>query len=304
MGVLPQRELGRTGLRTTFIGFGALEIGRDWGVGAAQERRRPGEAEAGETLRCVLGLGVNLIDTASAYHRSEERIGKALHGRRSEYLLATKCGEHNREPDTYYDFSYGAIRESIQNSLRLLQTPVIDILQIHFGPDPDRVLDDGGCVRAMKEAQAEGRVKFLGASVNGAVLGRCIDSGDFDVVQVGYSLLNQAEEGRIARARERGIGVLIRSGLAGGWLTTRALRMTGDERPPGVNMVFDLCHGDGELVTALALHFVARNEGVSAILVGSKSCGNVEQAVRLLSSPVDPALIEEAASLARDAAGP
>lgn len=304
MASIPQRELGRTGLRTTVIGFGALEIGRDWGVGSAQERRRPGEKDAGETLRCVLGLGVNLIDTASAYHRSEERIGTALHGRRSEYLLATKCGEHNKEPDTYYDFSYRAIRESIQNSLRLLQTQVIDILQIHFGPDPDRVLDDGGCVRAMKEAQADGLVRFLGASVNGAVLDRCIDSGHFDVVQVGYSLLNQAEEDRIARARARGIGVLIRSGLAGGWLTSRALRMTGTERPPGVNLLFDLCQGDGELVTALALHFVAKNEGVGSVLVGSKSCGNVEQAVRLLSSPVDTALLEKAVSVARDAARP
>jgi aryl-alcohol dehydrogenase-like predicted oxidoreductase len=301
---IPQRELGRTGLQTTVIGFGALEIGRDWGVGSALERRRPGEDEAGETLRCVLGLGVNLIDTASAYHRSEERIGKALQGRRSDYLLATKCGEHNKEPDTFYDFSYRAVRESIQRSLRLLQTTVIDILQIHFGPDPHRVLDDGGCVRAMKEAQAEGQVKFLGASVNGAVLDRCIDSGDFDVVQVGYSLLNQSEEERIARARARGIGVLIRSGLAGGWLTSRALRMPGNERPPGVNLLFTLCQGDGEILTALALHFLARNEGVSAILVGSKSCGNVEQALRLLSSPVDPALLEQAASLARNAARP
>ena len=210
---IPKRPLGRTGLQTTLIGFGALEIGRDWGVGTPPERRRPGEAEAGETIRCVLGLGINVIDTASAYHRSEERVGLFTRERRNEFILATKCGEHNREPDTYYDFSYGAVRDSIGTSLRLLQTPVIDILQIHFGPDPDKVLDDGGCVRAMKEARAAGLVRFLGASVNGKVLDRCIESGDFDVVQVGYSLLNQAEVDRIATARARGIGVLIRSGL-------------------------------------------------------------------------------------------
>ncbi len=301
---IAKRSLGRTGLETTLIGFGALEIGRDWGVGSEQERRRPDESEAGETLQCVLGLGVNLIDTASAYHRSEERIGKSLKGVPREYILATKCGEHNREPDTYYDFSYGAIRDSIRTSLRLLQTDVIDVLQIHFGPDPERVLDDGGCVRAMKEARDAGQVKFLGASVNGTVLDRCIDSGDFDVVQVGYSLLNQADEERIARAKARGIGVLIRSGLAGGWLTSRALRMRPSERPAGVERLLDLCHGDTALLTALALHFIARNEGVSSMLIGSKSCENLSHAIRLVGSPVDPSLLEEAAALGRDSANP
>jgi aryl-alcohol dehydrogenase-like predicted oxidoreductase len=296
--VIPKRALGRTGLQTTLIGFGALEIGRDWGVGSTQDRMRPDESAATETLRCILGLGVNLVDTASAYHRSEERVGMSLRDRRSDYILATKCGEHNREPDTYYDFSHGAIRESIRLSLRLLQTQVIDLLQIHFGPDPDRVLDDGGCVRAMKEARDAGLVRFLGASVNGSVLDRCIDSGDFDVVQVGYSLLNRNDEERIARAKARGIGVLIRSGLGGGWLTSHALRKPREERPAGVNSLFDLCGGNAELVTALALHFVARNEGVSSILIGSKSCENVQTAVRLTSSDVDPALMEKALSLA------
>jgi aryl-alcohol dehydrogenase-like predicted oxidoreductase len=299
---IPKRTLGRTGLQTTLIGFGALEIGRDWGLGSPQQRRRPGGPEAGETLRCVLGLGVNLIDTASAYHRSEERVGTFVHDRRNEYILATKCGEHNREPETYYDFSYEAVRDSIATSLRLLQTTVIDILQIHFGPDPDRVLDDGGCLRAMREARAAGQVKFLGASVNGTVLDRCIESGDFDVVQVGYSLLNQSEEDRISKARARGIGVLIRSGLAGGWLTSRALGTPGEERPAGVNGLFDLCHGDAELVTALALHFIARHDGVSSMLIGSKSCENVKNAVRLTGSTIDSSLLERAVNIAKDSA--
>lgn len=302
MNVIPKRVLGATGLQTTIIGFGALEIGRDWGVGNPQERRRPDEAEAGETLQGVLDLGVNVIDTASAYHRSEERIGTYLQDRRAGYILATKCGEHNREPDTYYDFSYAAIRDSIRTSLRLLRTSVIDILQIHFGPAPERVLDDGGCLNAMKEARAAGQVRFLGASVGGTVLDRCIDSGDFDVVQVAYSLLNHTDEERIAKARERGIGVFIRSGLAGGWLTSRALRMSRNERPAGVTTLFDLCNGDAELVTSLALQFLARNEAVSSILVGSKSCRNVESAIRLVSTPVRPDLLDRAVELTRSSA--
>jgi len=301
MSITEKRPLGRTGLQATLIGFGALEIGRDWGVGSAAERERPAEARAGETLRCVLDLGVNLVDTASAYHRSEERIGRFIADRRREYILATKCGEHNREPETYYDFSYEAIRRSIAGSLRLLRTDMIDILQIHFGPDPGRVLDDGGCLRAMKEAQAAGQVKFLGASVNGPVLSRCIASGDFDVVQVGYSLLDPGEEGNIAEAGRRGIGVLVRSGLGGGWLTASALRVRKEERPPRVNTLLELCGGDASLVTSLALHFLARNAAVGSVLVGSKSCDNVRSAISVLEQDADRGLMERAVRAMKDA---
>ncbi len=136
MSGLAKRPVSNTGLDVTLVGFGALEIGRDWGIGDSNQCQRPDEAVAGEVLHTVLDLGINLIDTASAYHRSEERIGRYLSDRRDEYVLATKCGEHNDEPRTFYDFSYAAVRDSIRRSLRLLQTEVIDILQIHFGPDP------------------------------------------------------------------------------------------------------------------------------------------------------------------------
>lgn len=296
---LLKRHLGLTGLNPTLIGFGALEIGRDWGVGGPGERRRPDEQEAGRTLHEVLDLKVNLIDTASAYHRSEERIGASVSGRRKEFILATKCGEHNREPDTFYDFSYDAIRRSIDESVRLLKTDVIDILQIHFGPEPVKVLDDGDCVRAMKDARQNGQIRFLGASVDGQVLDRCIKSADFDVVQVGYSLLNQKEGDRIAKAQDRGIGVLIRSGLGGGWLTSRALLVGEEERPPRVNALLDLCKGDAELLTSLALHFLARHDGISSILVGSKSAGNIRKALEAVTSPVDDDLLEKAAAIGR-----
>ena len=299
MSLVPRRPLGRTGLHTTLIGFGALEIGRDWGIGDPDARKRPSEQDAGRTLGRVLDLGVNILDTASAYHRSEERIGASVAARRGEYILATKCGEHNREPSTYYDFSHDAIAASITNSLRLLRTDVIDVLQIHFGPDPEKVLDDGGCVRAMKEARERGQVRFLGASIDGPLLDRCIDCGDFDVVQAGYSLLRQDEGDRIAKARDRGMGVLIRSGLGGGWLTSHALHVRPSERPPAVMALLDLCGGDAELLTTLALHFLARHDAISSILVGSKSDRNLAFALSALASRVDEQLLERATNLVR-----
>ena len=292
-----KRPLGSTGLPVTLVGFGALEIGRDWGIEQGDARKRPDETGAAEVLNAALDLGINLIDTASAYHRSEERIGKSIAHRRGEYVLASKCGEHNDEPGTFYDFSYDAVRASIKRSRELLCTEVIDLMQIHFGPEPAKVLDDGETVRAMKDAREAGEIRFLGASIGGELLGRCIASGDFHVVQVGYSLLHQADADQIARARDQGIGVLIRSGFAGGWLSPRVLTVAPEQRPPTVQKLLDLCGGDADRLYALALHFLARHDGISSVLVGTKSAANLRRAVELMERPVDLGLLERAARL-------
>lgn len=294
MASIERRALGATGLNVTLVGLGALEIGRDWGIGEGPARARPDESGAAEVLNAALDARINLIDTASAYHRSEERIGKSIPHRRSEYVLASKCGEHNDEPNTFYDYSYKAIRESIKRSRDLLKTDVIDVMQIHFGPDPQKVLDDGECVRAMKDAREAGEIKHLGASINGDVLRRGIDSGDFQVVQVGYSLLDQTDGELITRAQDRGIGVLIRSGFAGGWLTSRITTAPRDKRPPKAQALLDLCGADATKLYSLALHFLARHAGISSILVGTKSVKNLQQAVKLIGQPIEDTLLDRA----------
>ncbi len=85
---LPQSTLGRTGLNVTKLGHGAMEIrgSRIWGG-------RPIEDSEAETiLNAVLDEGINFIDTANDYGKSEEYIGRYLAHRRAEYVLATKCG--------------------------------------------------------------------------------------------------------------------------------------------------------------------------------------------------------------------
>ncbi len=294
---LEKRPLGRTGLESTFVGFGTLEIGRDWGLGDAGERQRPGDEEAGRVLNAVLDFGVHLIDSAAAYHRSEERIGAHLSGRRSEYVLATKCGEHNREPDTYYDFSYGAIKRSIDESLRKLRTDAIDLMQIHFGPDPRKVLDDGETVAAMKDARAEGKIRFLGASTGGEIALRCIGSGDFDVLQLEYSLTNRADEGIVRLCGERGIGVLVRGGLAYGRLTTRVIphlaSLNARDRVRA-EALLDLVGGDGRKLTALALQFLHRNAHISSVLAGTRRAEHMKANLELVDLDLGADILEEA----------
>ncbi|MCU0522105.1 MAG: aldo/keto reductase [Anaerolineae bacterium] len=298
---LEKRRIPRMGMDVTFIGFGALEIGRDWGLGDADEKRRPDDEAAGEVLRAVLDLGITLVDTASAYHRSEERIGRTIADRRAEYVLASKCGEHSDEPRTFYDFTYDGISASIDRSLRLLQTDVIDLMQIHFGPDPAGVLDRGETVAAMKDAQRAGKVRFLGASIDGALATRCIESGDFDVMQLGYSLVAQGNTDNIRLAQSNGIGVLIRSGLAAGALTARVIPHLHEEvrHVDKIRKLLDLVGGDGDALTALALNFLYENDGISSVLVGSKRAEHVRANLDLLERPVDPEVMAQATEIGR-----
>lgn len=293
---LEKRNLGND-YQATFLGFGALEIGRNWGLGEGSEVERPSAEVAGQVLNAVLDLGINLIDTASAYHASEKRIGMSITNRRAEYILASKCGEHSREPHTYYDFSYQAIKGSIDHSLSLLQTDCIDLMQIHFGPDPAKVLDDGETVAAMKDAQKEGKIKLLGASTGGEIAQRCIESGDFDVMQLGYSLLSRGDEGLVNLCGERGIGVFIRGGLGAGRLTPRAiphLDKLDENTQAKISAWLELVDGDADKLVTLALRFLYRNPNVTSVLVGTKKVDHIRKNLELLELELDESLIEQA----------
>ena len=297
--MLERRRLCAGGPLVTVLGFGALEIGRNWGIGDAGARERPESEQAAAVLHAVLDAGVNLIDTASAYHQSEARIGQALAGRRREYVLASKCGEHNREPGTYYDFSYEAIRASIDRSLELLQTDIIDLMQIHFGPDPEGVLDAGETVRAMREAQQAGKIRYLGASAPNRLAERCVRSGDFQVLQLDYNLLHRGAEPAIALAAEQGIGVVLRGPLAGGWLTPRARHgfAARPEMREHLQPYIDLVGGDLDRLPALAMAFARRNPGVCSMLVGSKSLTHLRANVEAFTAGLPAEIVSAAAAV-------
>ena len=86
MTELPKRELGRTGLQVTMLGYGAMELR------GAPRGRDVTEEQAETILHAALDAGINYIDTSIDYGLSEERIGRYIADRRSEYYLASKCG--------------------------------------------------------------------------------------------------------------------------------------------------------------------------------------------------------------------
>jgi aryl-alcohol dehydrogenase-like predicted oxidoreductase len=129
---LTKRTLGRTGLEVTDLSYGAMEVRgtRIWGGRAVTE------TQAETILNVVLDSGINFIDTANDYGRSEEFIGKYLSTRRSEYYLATKCGctvvhKDENTDDTPHVWTRENLFRGLHESLERMKTDYIDVMQLH-----------------------------------------------------------------------------------------------------------------------------------------------------------------------------
>lgn len=147
-GTVPRRMLGKTGVEVSAICFGGAHLGRI-----------DGEEEAIRVLHEAIDAGITFLDNAWEYHQgvSEERMGKALQGRRQQVFLMTKVCSHGRGKQV--------AMQQLEESLRRLRTDYIDLWQIHeviYVNDPDRHFAPGGAAEALLEAKRQGKVRFLG----------------------------------------------------------------------------------------------------------------------------------------------
>jgi len=216
MTALPRHTLGRTGLEVTTLGFGAMEIRgpRIWnGPTVTDEQAR-------SILHAVLDAGINFIDTANDYGRSEEFMGRFLAERRKEYVLATKCGckvtpgtDHDETP---HEFTRANIERGVEESLKRLKTECVDILQLH-NPSVQQV-KDGDVIKVLQDLQRAGKTRFIGISSTLPALPEFLASGVFDTFQIPYSALERTHEDWISKVDQAGAGAIIRGGVARGSL--------------------------------------------------------------------------------------
>jgi L-galactose dehydrogenase len=144
-------RLGRTELEVSRLGFGTAPLGELFGA--------VDEFAAIAVVHEALDLGISFFDTAAYYGSAEERLGKALVGRRDQVVLGTKTGRYGVND---FDFSPGRIRRSAENSLRLLKTDYVDILQFHdieFVPLGPVFEDSYAELRTMRD---EGLCRYIG----------------------------------------------------------------------------------------------------------------------------------------------
>ena len=209
-----RQPLGHTGLDVTRLGYGSMGLRgpRTWGV------RTIDDPTAEMMLNAVLDAGINFIDTSPDYGISEERIGRYISSRRSEFHLATKCGCVYTQCDDHLEldhvWSKEVIERNIETSLNRLQTDTIDILQFHGGDA--ETLVRAGLIDLLRGFRDQGVVRHIGSSSKLPDLPALIELGVFDTFQVPYSCLAPEHHDWIARAAETGAGIIVRGGIAHG----------------------------------------------------------------------------------------
>jgi aryl-alcohol dehydrogenase-like predicted oxidoreductase len=210
MADIATRTLGRTGIEVTALGFGAMELrGQPTGPEVS-------DGDAGRLLNAVLDEGINFIDTSIDYGRSEELIGTFISNRRDEYALASKCGcVPGARMGQDHVHTAENVRAGVENSLRLMKTDHLDLVQFHRSLTPQQFSEHGALEELMK-LRDEGKVRFLGVSAVLPTLNDQIDMGVFDAFQIPYSAMQREHEDAIAKASAAGMGVIIRGGVARG----------------------------------------------------------------------------------------
>ena len=289
------RRLGRTNLQVSEISLGTVELGMDYGIPVRGEHLQPSEADAARTLNSALDLGVNLIDTAQAYGESETIIGRALKSRRNEYILATKIAGLSWEGYTGAELRE-QVEASITESLRALQTDTIDLLYIH-NATPE-LIQCGEIVEIMQRAQEAGYARFIGTTTYGEAAPLAVlEDGSFACIQVAYNLLDrQFEERVLPLAKEKDVGVVIRSVLLKGALTHRYAHLPDELRElrAAVNGINSLCGAQDSSLPELAYRFVLAHPAVSTALVGTGRVHELEEIVSLAGGGVlSPGLLSD-----------
>jgi Predicted oxidoreductases (related to aryl-alcohol dehydrogenases) len=207
------RPLGNTGISVSALGLGTVKFGRNQGVKYPSGFELPSDAHIQSLLSEARELGINLLDTAPAYGTSEERIGQLLRERTS-WVIATKVGEEFENGVSHFDFSRAHVTKSIERSLQRLRTDYLDIVLIHSNGNDRVILEETGCVEALRQCQKDGKIRTIGMStktIDGGVLAAQL----LDVVMVTWNLQQQDRE-VVDTAAQLRKGVLVKKGLMSG----------------------------------------------------------------------------------------
>jgi len=198
---LEKIRLGKTNMLISRLGFGGIPI------------QRLNEDEAVTVVKRCLDLGITFIDTANAYTTSEERIGKAIAGRRDGLVIATKSLSRKRE----------GVEKHLKLSLERLKVEYIDLYQFHGISDfnsLDMILDPSGPIGVVEKARDMGLVKHIGITSHQMdVAKKAVASGRFETIMFPLNFVtSEAADELLPLAREHDVGFIVMKPLAGGMI--------------------------------------------------------------------------------------
>ncbi|WP_242893266.1 aldo/keto reductase [Actinomadura litoris] len=283
------RTLGRTGVQVSALALGAMNFGP---IG------RTTQDEATAIVDAALEGGVNLIDTADHYGggESETMVGRAIAGRRDDVVLATKAGLPMGEERNHRGGSRRWLATALEGSLRRLGVDHVDLYQIHRW---DPATGDEETLSALTDLRRAGKIRYFGSStfpayriVQAQWAAREHHLGRYTTEQPGYSVLQRGAEAHVLPvAQEYGLGVLVWSPLASGWLsgavregrevtTNRSTFMPArfDVSVPAnraklaaVERLAGVADQAGLTMIQLALGFVTAHPAVTSALIGPRT---------------------------------
>lgn len=320
------RNLGHTGLKVSPLCLGTMMFGK-WG-----------NADHDDSIRVIhraLDAGINFVDTANGYSEGESEVivGKAIRDRRQQVVLATKVWAPMGEGPNQRGLSRNAIQEQVENSLRRLDTDVIDLYQIHR-PDPTTPVEE--TLSTLNDLVRQGKVRYLGLSTNhyaGSALWEKRFSAweivetlwiserrgweRFVCLQPPYSILRRIMELEHFPMTERfGIGNIVWSPLEGGWLTGKYRRDSGNpkdsKRAEGwigdldnpkfkrrldiVEELIPLAEAKGVSLARFANAWALRNPAVTSVIIGPRTMEQLEDSLAALDVEITD---EDAAAIDR-----
>ena len=273
---LPTAVLGRSGLEVTRLGYGAAH------------HRPMTDDEARAVHEAVLESGINFIDTSDDYGNSEELIGKYLSPRRSDLLLATKCGM--RPSGVGHLWTRENILRTLEQSLQRLRTAYVDVIQLHNASVEE--CERGDLVDGLEEMRRQGKVRWIGASTTMPHLPTLLGWGVFDAFQIPYSALEREHEDWITKSAEAGVGIIVRGGVARGEPGEGTGREDRWERFERAGL--DDLREEGESRSSLLLRYTLTHPHSDTIIVGTTNPAHVAENVRtILRGPLSPHTYEE-----------
>ena len=280
------RRLGRTGMRVSEVCMGTMTFG---GVTDEGMARRIFD-------RCI-EKGVNFFDTANGYTagKSEEILGRLIKGMRDDLVIATKVFNAQGPGPNDMGLSRKHIMQACEASLRRLDTDYIDLYQVHAD---DRETPIEETLSALDQLVRDGKVRYIGASNHTAW--RLSDAlwtsrgrglARYECLQPLYNLIERGvDQELLPLCRDKGVGVIAWSPLAGGWLTGKyryevpgEARLKAPGRPPMgatvdreaiLDTLIKVADGVGATPAQVALRWVMDQDGLTSAIVGAR---NAEQ---------------------------
>ncbi|HXI29151.1 MAG TPA: aldo/keto reductase [Vicinamibacterales bacterium] len=291
------RQLADTGVFVSELCLGAMTFG---GVGQIWEAIGGlAQPDVDALVHRAIDAGVNFIDTANVYSagESETMLGKALGSRRHDVVLATKVrGRMGKGPNDV-GLSRLHIMQAVEDSLRRLGTDYIDLYQIHR---TDWLTGVDDTLRALDDLVRAGKIRYIGCSnlpawylMKALAVSREQRLERFRCTQSFYSLAGRdLERDTIPLIRDQGLGLLVWSPLAGGFLSGKFTRTGGDEAarrakfdfPPVdkekgfaiLDVLTTIAQAHGATVPQIALAWILANPAVTSVIIGARRTSQLD----------------------------